>query len=811
MWSHYLKMAYRALAADRFFTFVNLTGLSIGLAAVVFIFLHVSDELGRDSWIPDHANLYRVDTNETHPGREPLEIARAPGPLRDALLKDFPEITGVARAYLTTANVLRAGQPFRDEVLVADPNLPSLLGLPIRSGSANTALASPASVMLSERAAKKFFGATDAVGRRLTIRMPASRDFTVSAVFKTLPESSHMRFDVVIPFDAYFGANTEEIRSIPENWGGAYFFTYARVRADARIADLEAKLPAFVDRNLPDWMTGLIKSAPHEFYRFRLVPVTDIQFDGGELAAMKPPGSRTTLAVLSGVALLILGIATINFANLTTARSTLRAKEVALRKVVGATRRHIFVQFLAEAALMTCVAGLLGLCMVELALPYVGALLGLSTPGPLAYEWRLWSVLILVLLVTAVVSGFYPAVVVSRIRPAAIFRGNYAHRTGASLKGVVVVVQFAITITLITVTTAMLLQMRYTKSADLGFDKEGVLVVRVPAGEFQGDLARSFEAAVSRAPGVIGATTSSAVPSDQSEDNLSIDQPGSPKPIQVGVHRVDSDFFRTYGVTALAGRTATTQSDRSGAAAADSPEPVVVNVSALRRLALGDASSAVGRVIRSGSRSFSIVGVIPDVHFRSLREQVRDEVFLLDEAPGGAISIRFRTNDVRSLIAAVDRIWAERAPGEEIEREFLDDSIAQLYAQEDRQVRLLALFSGVAIVLSCLGLLGIVAFAVQRRTKEMAVRKVLGAATHQLLRLLLWQFSKPVLLANLIAWPVGWLALRTWLNGFAYRIDVPIMAFVAASTAAAAIGLATVATHSLRVARTSPAIALRRD
>lgn len=809
MLGHYLRTALRALAADRFFTFVNLTGLSVGLAAVAFIFLHVTHELSHDVWLPGHETLYRVDTAETHPGRAPLDVALAPGPMRGALLKEFPQVADIARAYRTPANVVRDGAPFREELLVADPNFFSLMRLPLASGTPERALAGTGSVALSARAAEKYFGTANAVGRLLTIRAPEPRDYVVRAVFETLPDNSHMVFDVVIPFDAYFGANTEEVRAIPTSWGGAYFFTYARLKPDARPADIEARLPAFIDRNLPSWMTDVLKVPPHEFYGFRFVPVRDVHFDGGEIGAMKPPVSRTGLVALSAVALLVLAIAAINFANLTTARSTLRAREVALRKVVGASRSQIFAQFLGEAVLTAGLAGVLGLAMVEVALPYVTGSLGLEASSPTAIGWQLWGGLLFIVLVTAIISGFYPSMIVSRIRPAVALNREHARQSGGRLRGALVVGQFAISIGLIAVTMVMALQMRFTRELDLGFDKENVLVVRMPEGAEQHVLARGFGEAVARLPGAIAVALSSAVPSDPSEDNISVRAPSQATPIQIGYHVVDPNFFHTYGVTPLSGRTDAMR--RAETATAPQSLSAVINAQALKRLGFASPAEAVGQAVRAGDTEHMIVGVVPDLHFRSLRETVRDELYVIDREPGGVVSIRFRSDDVPGFLAGVDRLWQERLPGVPIERVFLDEALAALYEREDRQATLLGVFAGVAIVLSCLGLLAMAAFAAQRRTKEIAVRKVLGANTFDIVRLLLWQFSKPVIIANLIAWPIAWLVLRRWLDGFAYRIDVPPVAFVGASLAALAIALATVALHARKVANTSPALALRRD
>ncbi|MEA3052822.1 MAG: putative transport system permease protein [Sphingomonadales bacterium] len=813
MWLHYFKMCFRAMARQRFLSAINLVGLAAGLASVILIFLHVTAEFSYDGWVPQHERIYRIDTVETTPGQKPIEMALAPGPVAAALAKDFPQIEEVTRAYVAPLTVSRDGQPFSEDILVADPNLFSVLELPFRAGAGDGALRAPASVVLSERAAMKYFGVADPIGRRLAILTPEPRDYVVSAVFRTIPHNSHLKFDIVIPHAGYFPLADEDTRGIPDNWGGAYFHTYARLKPGADSAAIERDLPAFVDRSLPQWLTGLLKTAPHDFYKFRFVPLRNVHFDGASMGAMKPPASRTTMLALSVVALLILLIAAINFANLSAARSTLRAREVALRKVVGAGRRQILAQFLLEAVTLTALAAVLGLAVAELALPWLGDLLGLERGAAVSNYWKLWALLAAAIVVTALGSGLYPSVVAARIRPAAVFNRGATHLAGGGMRSALVVIQFAISIALITTTVVIAMQTRFARDVDLGFDRRNMLIVRAPEGADGAALAAAFRDEVARRPDVVGVALSSAVPSDLSEDNISISRPGSVKPIQLGYHKVNSDFFRTYGVRPLSGRTDSMRQageastgQRGGAEATSS---ALINAAALNLLGFKRPSDALGEVVRAGEKAFTIVGVVPDLHFRSLHEPVREELYALDATPGTAVSIRYRTSNLEGFLAAIDGIWSRRVPGHAVQREFLDEALEALYAREHVQAALLGLFSAVAIVISCLGLIAMAAFTVQRRTKEIAIRKVLGARSRDIFQLLLWQFLKPVVAANLLAWPVAFLIARRWLDQFAYRIDLPISAFVVASLAAALIACGAVAAHSFRVARSNPATALK--
>lgn len=808
MWTHYLASALRALTAHRVFSFVNLLGLSIGLASVVAISLYVQQELAHDAWLPDGERLFRVDTDETIPGRDPLDIALAPGPVRDAMQRDFPQVEAATRGFFTPLNVRIGAETFGEDTLVADPNFFSVMRLPFVAGSADRAIANPASIALSARAAERYFGRHNAIGERVTIYVPEPREFVVAGVFETIPDASHMDFDLVLPFASYFRPSSDGSTTIPEAWNGAYFHTYVRLGQASDAAAIDAGFPAFTDRHVPQQLTDRLQVPAHEFYRFRLVPVRDVHFDGATIEAMKPNGSRMTIAALAGVALLILAIAGINFTNLTAARSALRSREVALRKILGARRRQILLQFMVEAAILTAIAGLVALALVELAMPYLSAWIGGGANLPPPSQWRTWAGLLFLVLVTALAAGFYPSWVAASVRPAEALRRDRIAAGGGRLRAALVVFQFTVSVALIVVTLAMAMQTRFARTMDLGFDRENLLVVRVPDGSDREALARALKTALGRLPDVASISLSSSVPSDRSEDNLSLTRPDAVRPVSLGYHRVDRDFFANYRVEALAGRTdavrdaAETPDGRQSAAA-------VVNQSALMRLGFARPQDAIGEILRGPGLDLTVVGVVPDMHFRSLHEPVRDEIYILDETPGQVLTLRHRATDVPAFLRAVDRNWAALVPDRPIVRDFLDDLIDGLYSRERSQAALLSVFAGVAILLSCLGLFAMVAFALQRRTREIALRKVLGARSGDILRLLIWQFSRPVLIATLIAWPVAWWILAQWLNRFAYRIDMPVLAYLGATVIALGIALIAVGFHTVRVAREPPVRALR--
>ncbi|MEA1671950.1 FtsX-like permease family protein [Nitrospirillum sp. BR 11163] len=426
--------------------------------------------------------------------------------------------------------------------------------------------------------------------------------------------------------------------------GGSYFFTYVRLKPGADAASIEERLPDFVDRTLPSSLTRLLKGAPHDFYRFRLIPVTDVHFDGGEIGAMKPPESRATLLALTVVALLILAIAAINFANLAMARSMVRTREVALRKVLGASAVQVMAQFLVEAMLLTVIGCFVGLVAIELARPTLTARLGLESAALRLTDWRLWAGVGLLVPFTALVSGGYPAAAVSRTKPAQALNREAGRRRTNSVRSLLVIGQFAVSIALIAITATVSMQLHFARNVDLGFRPDNLVILRVPDDANRSHVGLALKEAMARIPGVADASLSSAVPFDPAEDNISIALPGAAKPVAVGYHVVDADFFATYGVAPSAGRvTATLTADQAEAALP--VQPAVINMAAVTRLGFSSPVSAVGQTIRTRGdqglpyrrrRSKYSVSADPSAHSRRIVRLEHDTWRRLDGPAGRA-------------------------------------------------------------------------------------------------------------------------------------------------------------------------------
>lgn len=821
MYANYLKSALRSLLLYPLHSAINIFGLSVGLASCILILLFVGDEMSYDRWLPNSENLFRIDTAEKYAGREPLHIARAPGPLRAALLEDFSEIDDITRGYLTSASVISEGRPFDEQILVADSNFFELIALPFVGGDAATALSGVSSIALSRRMAEKLFSSAPAAfGKSLTLLVPGAKDFQVSAVYENLPANSHLAFDIVIPMAGYFFPGRQgSAAAIPDQWGGAYFHTYVRLNEGVDAGALQARFPAFIDRHLPVELARLINAAPHDFYEFSLVPVRDIHFKGAPLASMKPGGNMTNVITLTGIAFLILAIGSINFTNLATARSALRVREVAIRKTLGARRRQLMVQFIGESALLTLLALVLALGMVELALPHYSTFISRMIEFAVLADPVILAGLLGLTGVVGIAAGLYPAVILSGVRPAVALGSGHGGPTGKGrFQTALVVFQFAISIALASATIVLFQQTSFTDKADLGFARDNILILHGPKGPAGDRVLRSLVNRLQTHPDVLSVARSSTVPavaSEGSEANLSVTVPGSGKPVQLGYRSVGAGFFKTYGVTPLAGRLF--QKERTGDALTEPggeeerQAAAIINLSAAKRLGYTSAGQAIGQVLHAGSVTFSIVGVVPDIHFRSLRRELRDELYYTSAAPGNFISIRFETGDLPGLLSFIDQTWADLVPDRELRRTFLKQAIDDQYAEDANQAALLGTFSVLAIVISSLGLFALASFSTRRRTREIGIRKVMGASTSRITQLLVWDFVRPVVVANFIGWPVAWWFLRGWLDGFAFRVELTPLPFVLAGSGALIIALATVAGHAMKVASANPIAAIRRE
>jgi putative ABC transport system permease protein len=830
MWRNYLTVGFRSLIRNRTYAFINIFGLALGLAACLALLVYVRYETGYDSWLPDSDRIYQVQATWHEPGQPVSPNQASPFPVRDTIADGFPQIEAVTVARPGRIVAERQSAPTYVESLTVDPAFFEIFRLSFVRGSARTALPNVTSVVLTESEALRQFGTDDVIGRTITFGTGENRaDYAVTGVIGDLPRNSHMAFGAVLRFDpaAYAAAVPEPYRS----WGSMGQYHYVKLRPGADVAPINAALPAWERRVIPNEIVDGRTASRADIMDLKLVNVSDIHLGEAQQPAMRPGNDARTVATFSIVAGLILAMACINFINLSTARAGQRAREVALRKVVGASRRQLIVQFLAETVLIAGLAMLIALTLVELGLPYLSAYLDADLSFHYLGAGGFLPHVIGLVLVVGAVGGLYPAFILSRFQPSRVLKANKSSAEGTGsgrLRTALVVVQFAISIGLIASTWVVWSQTEYVQNVDPGYDREGL--IQVP-GAWRFEAQGNFEAArraFAAVPGVTGVARTNLGVAATNKTILAVRAPGAPEAVDIGVYGVDPDFFRTMGMRLLAGRALGERfaNDRvvraDPQAAAPAPGPtlaqrglnIVVNRRAAALLGVRDPALAVGRQVRVGIDGgdmvpSTIVGVVEDTRIRTARDEIEPLIFAYDPARTTQLILRYRSDDPAGVLRGVRDVWRRFLSEAPFEGAFAEDLVAELYERERARGAVFAGFSVLAMIVSCLGLFGLAAFTAERRTKEIGLRKVLGAKIRDIVRLLAWQFSKPVVIANLIAWPVAWWAMRDWLNTFDTRVDLGPEPFLFAGLLALAIAIGTIAGHAVKVARANPINALR--
>ena len=835
MWRNYLIVGFRALTKNKTYAFINVFGLALGLAACLALLVYVRYETSYDSRVPDSERIFQVQATWHEVGQPVAANQHSPFPVHDTIAAGFPQIEAVSIAYPYRAVVQRHSEPLYLDTLSVDPSFLDMFRFSFVRGRREGALPNVNSVVLTETEAVRLFGTIDALGRTLTVGSgDTAEDATVTGVIRDPPRNSHLAFGALFRFDhaGFDAAVAESDRS----WGSMNQYHYVKLRDGADATAINAALPDWEKRTIPGETVEGRTSSRADIMDLKLVNVSDVHLGEAQLGAMRPGNDSRTVATFTVVALLILAMACINFINLSTARAGQRAREVALRKVAGASRRQLVVQFLAESLLVTGLAMLIALAMVELGLPYLSAYLD----ADLSFRYLgaggfLPHILALVLIVGAA-GGLYPALILSRFQPSRVLKANKCSAEGSGsgrLRTALVVVQFAISIGLIASTWVVWSQTEYVQNVDPGYDREGL--IQVPGGwrfEARGnwDSARRAFAAV---PGVTGVARTNLGVAATNKSIMLVTMPGAPEGLNIGVYRVDPDFLGTMGMRLLAGRGlgerfANDLVVRPAPAAAGAgtarPAPgpglaqrglnIVLNRRAAQLLGVRDPALAVGRQIRVGVDGdemvpSTIVGVVEDTRIRTARDEIEPLIFVYDPSRTNQLILRYRSDNPASVLQGVQGVWRRFVADAPFEGAFAEDLVAELYERERARGTVFAGFSVLAVIISCLGLFGLAAFTAERRTKEIGIRKVLGARIRHIVQLLAWQFSKPVLIANLIAWPIAWWLMRDWLNHYDARIPLGPTPFVAAGLLALVIAIGTIASHALKVARANPIHALR--
>jgi putative ABC transport system permease protein len=807
MLRNYLKTALRNLWKNKGFSAINIIGLAIGLSTCLLILIYVMDELGYDRYNVNADRIYRVD-GEIKFGGNHFILAVAPAPTGPAMLKDYPEVEKEVRFRgYGGITVKKGGQNIREDAVIhADSSLFDVFTLPVLEGNAHTALMQPRTVVITEKIAKKYFNETQVVGKNLIIN--DSIPYKVTAVIRDLPTQSHFHFDFYISL-------TESKEAKNDEWLSNNFNTYVLLRKGADPQKLEAKFHGMIVKYIGPMLQSAVKTSLDDFFKsgsyvgFSLTPLTSIHLHSNKTAELEANGNIQYVYIFSAIALFILLIACVNFMNLSTARSANRAKEVGVRKVLGSLRVNLITQFMMESVLISFISMLLALGLAWLLLPVFNGLAAKQMSiGLFSRPWLAPSMLALVLVV-GTLAGSYPAFFLSAFQPIAVLKGAVAAGFKRSwLRNSLVVFQFGISIFLIVGTAVIYRQLGYIRNRSLGFNREQVLIVQNTYA--LGSRIGAYKEDLLKLPGITGATMTGFLPtSSWRNDNAFFFTPDidPKKAISMQNWSVDENYLPVLGMQLAAGRNFSKDfpTDSSG---------VVVNEAAVRLMGFGDP---VGRKLYNLDdlktkhvTEYHIIGVVKDFNYNSLRQVVTPMGLFLKE-DRGQIALRIHTKDVKQVTRQVEQAWNKMMPGQQFSYVFMDDEFNSIYKAEQRMGGISLSFSLLAIFIACLGLFGLAAYAAEQRTREIGIRKVLGATVSGIIRLLSKDFLKLVLVSAVITFPLAWWAMSNWLEDFAYRITIGWDIFALAMVLAVGIALVTVSFQAVRAALANPVKSLRSE
>lgn len=818
MFRNYILVAVRNLRKHSFYSLINVAGLSIGLAICFIIVLFVQNELSYDTHF-DHANrIYRINS-EIKFGGNHYNMLYAPPVLASAMTESFPEVEAAIRfrergSYLVKRDVDNIKE---DHVIWTDKDFFKIFSIPVISGNPSTALAEPNSIAISRRVADKFFPNEDALGKTLILDNEINAKIT--AVYENIPANSHFHFDILISM-----AGLEEAKATV--WYSNNFQTYFLLREGTDLALLQTKLTKLVvDRAMPqlkellggDFTMEKFVEAGNKM-EYRIQPVLDVHTKSSLQGEFEPNFDIAYVYLFSAIALFILIIACINFMNLSTARSANRAKEVGIRKVMGSFRSHLVRQFLAESVLLSIVSMVFAVALAYLVLPFFNNLSSRQLFIPFG-EPAFYLVILLTTLLVGILAGLYPSFFLSAFRPASVLKGNVAlGMKSGFIRSTLVVVQFAVSILLVIGTLAVYRQLNYIQNKKLGFNKDQVIVIE--DGYALGQNRIAFRDEIMRNSNMISSTMTGFLPVSGSwrSDNPWWIEGKDPSlqenMVSVQCWRVDYDYIKTMGMQVIAGR------DFSLDFPSDS-SAVIMNEAALK--AFGFQGEALGTRIatfgegpdggpdRNRLETLSLIGVVENFHFESLKQNVTPVILYLNNGPEGAISFRFQSKNVTEVIQSVEEQWKKLAPGQPFTYSFLDERFSSMYANETQLGKIIGIFSGLAIVVACLGLFALTAFTAEQRTKEIGIRKVLGASVSSIVLLLSKEFGKLIAIAFVVAAPLAWYGISWWLKDYTYKTEIGIGLFLLAGLGAFVVAWITMSFQSFRAASNDPVKSLRSE
>ena len=809
MLKNYLKIAFRNLNKNRGYSLINILGLAVGIACCVIILLYVQNELSYDKFYKNSDSIYRVYIKSSINGQESCNCKTA-APLGNALVHDFPEVSTSTRIGFFGNHVLvYKDKVYRERRLyTADSNFFDVFSIPLIYGNHNTVLSGPNSIVMTKSTAKKYFGNENPVGKILYVDSQSS--YKVTGLMEDFPKNSSFRCDILLSMSTY--AETKN-----DNWLNMSYTTFIVLQKGTDPFVFQKKLKSIVSNYVAPQAESALGIPFSEFlskgnkWDFYLQPLASIYLYSERDYGIDPntewgDQNRSNIDyvyLFSAIAVFILLLAIINFINLTTARSETRSKEVGIKKTLGSNKAKLIGQFLTESIIVALLSVLISIALIEIILPSFNQLAGKDFKFDLFSSAYAIPGLILFAVFVGVLSGSYPAFYLSSFRPVHLFKSNFEKKIKKSaLRSGLVVIQFTVSIALIIGAIIIKDQLNYIQNKDLGFNKEYLYAIKnfgIPGNKLQ-----VIEQELLRNPEIISLTNSSimfypGIPGD----GYSYNERQISNPISSQYLDVDYDFLKTYKIPLLQGRFFSEEFPSDTLS-------VVINEAMNKECGIenpvGNQLIQIGR-----QKPYKIIGVIKNFNYQSLHEQIKPLVLFLSPVQQAAsiLAIRISSTNINNTIAFINNTWKNITGGEDIYSSFIDQDLASLYKSEDRAATVATVFSGLAIFIACLGLFGLASFVTEQRKKEIGIRKVLGASVLELITMLSREFTKWVLIANLIAWPLAYYLMNNWLNNFAYRTNITLWVFIVSGIIALLIALLTVCYHAIKAAMANPVESLR--
>ncbi len=796
MLKNYLKIALRNIFRNKTYSIINIFGLSIGIACSILIILWIHDELSYDQFHKNSSDLFMVV--QKHYNQNGIEYDSAePYPVAEELKRNYPEILDVSRVYHSEECLFVHNDKhfIENRILIVDPEFLTMFSFPLIYGDANSVLDDPNSVVITKKTAQKYFGNVNPVGK--TFRVDNQYDMKVTGVLDDIPHNSHLNFSILVPLSSKLISHKFE----PDRWQytDVVFTTYVLLQKNQKYNNVSKKIAYVLQKHVEDDKVELY-----------LYPITKLHTNPDIAPEESSSINMMYINIFSVIAFLVLLIACINFMNLSTARSSIRAQEIGIRKVIGSNRSHLIIQFLGESLLLSSIAGFLALLIVELMLPFFNRLSGKL----LIIDYSNVGVLLsfgVIILFVGIAAGSYPAFYLSAFQPITVLKGRLmVDYKNSRLRKIFVVVQFSLSICFIIGAIVFYDQLNYMKNREVGYDKEHLISVPMvmPWGtSLKSYKYDTFKTELKNHPNIIGVTQSFSSPADIETGDAEADWDGKPPNHFVNMHwlTVHFDYCKTLGIEIIEGRPFSRDFKTDVNFPFDKAS-FIVNEEAVKRMGV---KSVIGLKFKLFHKTGPIIGVMRNFHYRHMKTKIEPLALFINPYYNNNILIKIQPENIKESIEFIKKTWDKFSPDYPFEYSFVSDDYNGLYRHEEKMGGILTGFTVFAILIACLGLWGLTSFIMERRTKEIGIRKVLGSSVLEIITMLIKDFTQWILLANLIAWPIAWYVMNRWLQNFAYKTDISWWEFVLSGGIALVIALTTVSFQAIKAATANPVKSLK--